>query len=741
MSATPPRRSSRLHSKPALSYAEHDEPLETSGSEPGPSTTARSQRRRPPKRPRRSAPDRLPGEQTHRSPKSLAPRGRRRTLSKLVDMPLDILFEIFGHLNPYDLLQLSRTTKALREILMHRSAITIWRNARLNVDELPDCPPDLAEPAYANLLFDNHCHYCVKARVMTVLWQCRTRACKSCLKEHFSPLFDVLIASSQSVLNYTLKIDVSAMAPMEYLNNKLLIPTDKARELITQIKECRHDHAALRRLEKERTDAVKRLKASAALLTEWQLNQHYKRTMDLIDLRLRRRGQIVERLFRLGYGDDLKWMTASRLEQFIEHPLVRQSKELTDRIWNNIKETMVAFAQEVRTERLMRERCMHYINRLCVVRDTVVRFLARRPLWESLPSVADFSWHSPGFRFLLNTPRDVFYKALYIPAAQLETVLMDEVRTWRATMAKKLYDLAIAATASASAPALPSTTSGNQSEGTSTSTGTTDSTSGSTTNVAAPSPPPEPTAEEIISRVCSARTWFRCTNAACGALLDYPRVLAHACAHAPRALDLHPASDAADLQNAYTLVLDETPWDFTGGRVAFDVHAQAAADAVVRACGRDPARTDAWEMGGRRWRLACSLCSRDGVTCVMAWARAVAHLAEHAREGREAKVTCLSRRDTRAVLRREPTRLVPYFSSVYRMYGCVRCRARGRGGAGTGTARTLADVLEHCADAHGVDMPTEGEDYDLHPDAETDRGVPAHDVYYDASLFLTPIRR
>ncbi|KZT09619.1 uncharacterized protein LAESUDRAFT_646055 [Laetiporus sulphureus 93-53] len=81
-----------------------------------------------------------------------------RVLDKLPEMPLDILLEIFSHLRPLDLLHLARTTKALRTMLMSRSSISLWKGARELVGRLPDCPSDLSEPQYANLLFDQHCH-------------------------------------------------------------------------------------------------------------------------------------------------------------------------------------------------------------------------------------------------------------------------------------------------------------------------------------------------------------------------------------------------------------------------------------------------------------------------------------------------------------------------------------------------------------------------------------------------------
>ncbi|KAF5330284.1 hypothetical protein D9619_006079 [Psilocybe cf. subviscida] len=84
-------------------------------------------------------------------------RGNRGLLKDVVDMPLDIVYEIFGKLFPADLLTLSQTSKDLRNILGSRSSAFIWKEARGNVPGLPDCPPDLSEPQYANLCFRKHC--------------------------------------------------------------------------------------------------------------------------------------------------------------------------------------------------------------------------------------------------------------------------------------------------------------------------------------------------------------------------------------------------------------------------------------------------------------------------------------------------------------------------------------------------------------------------------------------------------
>lgn len=102
------------------------------------------------------------------------PRGRGK-LKMLPEMPLDILFEvrlntkiqhscitntsqIFSLVTPLDVLHLSRATKALRAILMSRTAVTVWKAAFKFEPELPAAPKDLNEPQWANLVFSKHCH-------------------------------------------------------------------------------------------------------------------------------------------------------------------------------------------------------------------------------------------------------------------------------------------------------------------------------------------------------------------------------------------------------------------------------------------------------------------------------------------------------------------------------------------------------------------------------------------------------
>ncbi|KAF8549521.1 hypothetical protein OG21DRAFT_1421103, partial [Imleria badia] len=98
---------------------------------------------------------------------------------------------IAAYTHPMDLLNLARTCKSLRQLLMHKSSAFVWKVARCQVDGLPDCPPDLTEPEYANLLFYARCHArtdptddCGK-RAKSILWRMRRRYCPDCRIERY----------------------------------------------------------------------------------------------------------------------------------------------------------------------------------------------------------------------------------------------------------------------------------------------------------------------------------------------------------------------------------------------------------------------------------------------------------------------------------------------------------------------------------------------------------------------------
>lgn len=78
---------------------------------------------------------------------------------------------------------------------MDKSSAFVWKAARSQVNGLPDCPADLAEPEYANLVYHARCHVCIHPvdnsprsdvtqgcgrYTKTILWEVRRRYCTDC---------------------------------------------------------------------------------------------------------------------------------------------------------------------------------------------------------------------------------------------------------------------------------------------------------------------------------------------------------------------------------------------------------------------------------------------------------------------------------------------------------------------------------------------------------------------------------
>ncbi|KAL0574786.1 hypothetical protein V5O48_007178 [Marasmius crinis-equi] len=103
----------------------------------------------------------------------------RKALHHFKDTPLDILYGIFCLLTPYDLLQLSRTSKDLREILMSKSSLFVWKASWTNDVNMPAPMPTISEPAFAHLLLDPHCHFCLSAE-SSIAWELMIRCCRKC---------------------------------------------------------------------------------------------------------------------------------------------------------------------------------------------------------------------------------------------------------------------------------------------------------------------------------------------------------------------------------------------------------------------------------------------------------------------------------------------------------------------------------------------------------------------------------
>ncbi|OCH87407.1 hypothetical protein OBBRIDRAFT_781679 [Obba rivulosa] len=664
-----PRRSARLRGKAGL-CDENSGPqaLTAPSAEPSPKRRKVNTARSPPKK---------------NVLKEKGKRTCRRTLSMLPDMPLDILFEIFGHLHPLDILHLARTTKALRNVLMQRSAVSIWKQARKQIEDLPDCPPDLSEPQYARLLFDPHCHFCLTARVMTVLWACRARCCKSCMSEHVTES-----SSLYNLMSDFKKLPISKMVPMEFRNKPIFLKRD-ALALREQITAVGDDKEKLEEFGKTKVEEVQAIETHARAVAAWQDEQAERRGFELETIRYNRMRSIMSKLSELGYQVDLEKMSEDFKVEFEDHPLVKQPKELTARIWNNIREPMLAYMERVRADRLARERCQHMCLRIIFVKQLLDIFSLVCPPRTYLPSTADFCVMPEFKRSLMVPPEEPPPRGELLDAF---ACILELCARWRGETSARLLPLL-------------------------------------------PPPPGSAPGAAPLSRLGLATTFFRCKRCPAGwNAIGYPRVLAHECLTVRAAIDTGAATPEAHLHNALALTVGEQPWNRAGDRVAWHEEAHHAARRIVRAVGADPERATWEELDALDARVVCTACMHGDCVRVMTWRTAVKHaLRSHSGAAApKAKWVKLNEGDTEQV-QDEEAEVVEAELEILGDWACMRCRSQ---------RMKYDELMVHLIDDHTIDNPEEDEDYTLHLDSSTGPGEPMLEQHMPVSELTTPkVRR
>ncbi|KAJ3514172.1 hypothetical protein NLJ89_g2520 [Agrocybe chaxingu] len=296
-------------------------------------------------------------------------RGMRGLLQQLPEMPLDMVYEIFSQLNPLDILNLSRTTKELRKMLLNRSSIFIWRRSRENIEGLPECPKDLSEPQYADLVFGRNCNYCLRnLPKLHVVWDARVKCCKPCVLNKF-----ILRANGWTT---------TQAYPQELAK---LLPT-------VNIVQGRHGREyGLRALHEawcikmaSLTDEKARQKWVQAEIWKhrkiYLVGAPYKagQQEEKEDQVKKRKAIVLERLHSSDWGEEL---ALSKDCKPLELPAVIKvcQKELTERILLNLDEHLNEFMKEAQDKRLFQERAKVMKARLPILKQEHTTWTSKFP--------------------------------------------------------------------------------------------------------------------------------------------------------------------------------------------------------------------------------------------------------------------------------------------------------------------------------------------------------------------------
>ncbi|KAL0566785.1 hypothetical protein V5O48_015221 [Marasmius crinis-equi] len=325
-------------------------------------------------------------------------RMKRGLLQRIKEFPLDVVFDIFSHLTPHDLLNLSRTSKDLRKLLLSRSTTSVWRLSRSNVSGLPECPDDMSEPAYAHLCFDLRCHHCEgKQPAVNMLWHCRTRSCHACLEGPFYTTEQLDYDYPHGIIDQSfyptdMNLDLWALirhrgdtVRKEHQNYVFYCPASLKRELT----KANHDISGWRAKKIEEGEKVHE---NAQQLAKWWKTVCAERQADLQRRRKEREDAILQRLADSGWAEELAIQKRlNGLRVLREFKLGSQAKKLTDKDWNELEPKLEEALEKAKESRLaieFREKCW---RRYVMFKDLLTTELNKLP-WNTIgPNVFDLA--------------------------------------------------------------------------------------------------------------------------------------------------------------------------------------------------------------------------------------------------------------------------------------------------------------------------------------------------------------
>ncbi|KDR81922.1 hypothetical protein GALMADRAFT_240234 [Galerina marginata CBS 339.88] len=636
------RRSTRLPNQPQKNLAEEDfEPdndiLELENDDIPLSKKTRGKKRK------------AKDEKADGQPQTKKVRGTRGILKQLVEMPLDVLFEIFGRLEPLDLLHLSRTTKELRALLMSRSSMSIWKQSRSNIPGLPECPLDLTEPQYANLAFGKSCHFCHRSLgTMHTAWSARVRACTKCLDDRFSAR--ISYGSNQGYpaeLTQFLPTIVVAKKTWRRTRSHHLyyLETDNTwKEEYSNVAEQDQAKWLEDKLEERRAIA-----AHSEACTTWFNNLQNWRDEQRATILGDRKARVVQYINQLGWEEELAKITDEFLKPQNDPLVVKLcQKDVTERSLSSLDEFFNKFMESAKSHRLVTERKTLLRERLRILNRVLETHISTLPVNALHPGVGELFRNPIVLDIIDSTPasadftEDKFDDIFPIlPAITLQ---------WQMEIEEKLLDMIRAVV------------------------------------------PEYSFDRQTVFQL--ATTTFDCSSCQHNSM-RLPAVLMHPCA-TKYSVFAREEGDA-DLECLMD-TLYQVYWN-TGQVIAFNATSLKLMTEVVEMCGFDPKRATAAEMDAASPVLECVGCN-DGHEgrATMLWWKAYSHKQTKHLHDDKMNLELLSEPEAvivRARIAEDQERRRA--GRRYRDMICVHCKQAGN----------TTDLRKHVKKDHGISKPTD----------------------------------
>ncbi|KAJ3518999.1 hypothetical protein NMY22_g13404 [Coprinellus aureogranulatus] len=319
-------------------------------------------------------------------------KGKRGQLQKLVDMPVDVLLEVFRHLEVRELHMLASSSRALRALLLNRSmCLTLWKDAFSRLQPAPPpCPEEVTLPLYASFLFSPVCFTCDKKTGLSRIFECLCVCCKACVETEFINRAEGgLERLALSVTpRYAVKRPGRYKAFLEPFRADYMRHKERIAKLGTDQEREAYIAAEMAKIQSRRNNLNK--------FFIWHFGQRRGKWQDQNDRRAARENAIMGKLRELGYGDTVQRLRGYSKTSFLDGYI--SVKPLTDRglkfvlsvispgtrltstsEWVNIKPTLVTRIERIKKAHEEADKLTLIAKRTGTLIEFYGRYLSEHP--------------------------------------------------------------------------------------------------------------------------------------------------------------------------------------------------------------------------------------------------------------------------------------------------------------------------------------------------------------------------
>ncbi|CAE7065061.1 unnamed protein product [Rhizoctonia solani] len=289
-----------------------------------------------------------PRKQARTTKSKRSKKSKDTSLLGILKLPTELFAEVMRNLKPVDILNLARTCKLFRNILMRRSSEPIWKRAAENLFYvLPPPPPWLDMPQYISVVFTNSCSACGgKPFPKQSKWDPEfqptllVRLCVACqpnvdIPQHLKPLVTI------THVNIFRGPDIE-MASGEY---GLRAEVQKIQKELQKCAEVFHNQDELEAWVRARRGEIH----DYSRRPHWDLIEYVEQDRDREKYNTKHqfKRSVEKRLTELGWEHDIDYADGKFWS------LIEQPRSLTDRIWKNLYPKLQPFLEEARSQRLV----------------------------------------------------------------------------------------------------------------------------------------------------------------------------------------------------------------------------------------------------------------------------------------------------------------------------------------------------------------------------------------------------